>query len=204
MQAQQITAALTDILDLPDQEVELMLERSGGLRGLLDDPTGAIVGLDQGRVIRLLAALDLVKISRSEARGPILATAEDAGAFLVPLLGHRLSEEFHALFFIGVRLVEHRRVCLGSGSAVIIDGKEVLRIALSLRANRVMIAHNHPSGDPTPSAHDISTTRTLATMFGVLNVDLLDHIIVGGSTWISMRQDGTYQHSVKRECQFLA
>jgi DNA repair protein RadC len=68
--------------------------------------------------------------------------------------------------------------------------REVVKRALELQATALILVHNHPSGDPTPSPDDIEMTREVRQAAGVLNIVLHDHIIVGNGRWLSLRQKG--------------
>ena len=68
--------------------------------------------------------------------------------------------------------------------------REVVKRALELRATALVLAHNHPSGDPTPSREDIATTRDIKTAAEALGIALHDHVIVARARWLSFRQEG--------------
>jgi len=89
---------------------------------------------------------------------------------------------------LAVVAAELRRT--GSRSEAGLPIPSILRRAVSSGASRLVLAHNHPSGDPQPSAIDLRASRHLARAGRQLETLLLDHIIVGGHAWTSMRQDG--------------
>src|ERR1035437_8971614 len=68
--------------------------------------------------------------------------------------------------------------------------REVVKRALELQATALILVHNHPSGDPTPSREDIEMTREVRQAAGVLNIVLHDHVIVGNGRWLSFRREG--------------
>jgi DNA repair protein RadC len=68
--------------------------------------------------------------------------------------------------------------------------REVVKRALELAATAIILVHNHPSGDPTPSREDIEMTREIKTAAGTLGILLHDHIIVGNGSWLSFRKEG--------------
>lgn len=123
---------------------------------------------------------------RPQVRGP-----EDAAALVLPLLEGRDRE--HCLL---VSLdAKHRLVRLGTVSVGSVDHtfmapREVFRDALLAGAAAVFLAHNHPSGDPTPSADDRLVTRRLAQAGATLGVPLLDHVVVGAPGWTSLAREG--------------
>ena len=81
-------------------------------------------------------------------------------------------------------------VSVGSVAAVVIRAAEVFRPALLLNASTIIIAHNHPSGDPSPSPDDIRITEILVEAGKLLEIPVLDHIVVGDGKYISMKERG--------------
>ena len=84
------------------------------------------------------------------------------------------------------RVIATRLVSIGTASHTFLAPREVYRDALLLGASAVVVAHNHPSGDATPSTDDERITRRLAEAGATLGVDLLDHVIVGDPAWTSL------------------
>ena len=84
----------------------------------------------------------------------------------------------------------HSLVSVGTLDSTIVHPRDVFRLAVMQNAASVLLAHNHPSGDPTPSAEDKAVTRRLIAAGDVLGIDLLDHLIVSDESWISMRDRG--------------
>ena len=77
----------------------------------------------------------------------------------------------------------------GNVNSAIIRAAEVLRLAVKLNAPAIIVAHNHPSGDPTPSPEDVAVTRQIVEAGKLLDIDVLDHIVVGGGgIWVSLKQ----------------
>jgi DNA repair protein RadC len=88
------------------------------------------------------------------------------------------------------RVIAARLVSIGTAAHTFLAPREVYRDALLLGASAVVVAHNHPSGDATPSADDARITRRLADAGTTLGVDLLDHVIVGDPAWTSLAREG--------------
>ncbi len=123
---------------------------------------------------------------RAQVTGP-----ESAAAIVVPLLAG-LDREHCLLITLDVkhRLVGVGTVSVGTADHTFMAPREVFRDALLAGASAVFLAHNHPSGDPSPSADDRQVTRRLAQAGALLGVDLLDHLVVGDPEWVSMARDG--------------
>ncbi len=90
----------------------------------------------------------------------------------------------------GRRLINKRVVFIGTVDTVIAHPREVYAGAVADLATGIIVAHNHPSGDPTPSKQDIATTQQLITAGQILGVNLIDHVIVAGRRCYSFREEG--------------
>jgi DNA repair protein RadC len=82
------------------------------------------------------------------------------------------------------------KIYRGNVSASIIRPAEVVRDAVRLTARALVIAHNHPSGDPTPSPEDVQTTRSIRAAALALDIELLDHVIIGQERFVSLKERG--------------
>jgi len=119
-----------------------------------------------------------------------LRTAEDAARFFVKLIAHDARELYVALYLdarnqpIGWRIVS-----MGTATASLVHPRETFQPAIMLGAVSVILAHNHPSGDPDPSAEDRDVTRRLARAGQILGVTVLDHFVIGAAgRWRSVRE----------------
>lgn len=88
------------------------------------------------------------------------------------------------------RLISHHLVSLGSVDHTFMGPREIFRIALLASASAIFLAHNHPSGDPTPSSDDRSVTRRLAQAGTTMGVPVLDHLVIGDPDWTSLARLG--------------
>ena len=84
----------------------------------------------------------------------------------------------------------HSLVSIGSLNESVVGPREVFRSAVAMNAYAILIAHNHPSGDPSPSEADHRVTRRLAEVGKILQINLLDHIIIGNGKWFSFKEAG--------------
>jgi len=172
-----------------------LLERAGGLKALaVQEPQELCVRLRLGRArtAQLLAAVELGRrVQRSDERRPRLRTPAEVYAYLAPRLGALRREVFHVLCFNTRNILLHdARVAEGSVASCPVDPREVFTPAVIARASAIVLAHNHPSGDPEPSAQDVSLTAQLARGGALLNIRVLDHLIVGDGTYVSMQERG--------------
>ncbi|MCB9679318.1 MAG: DNA repair protein RadC [Alphaproteobacteria bacterium] len=172
-----------------------MLEELGGVGGLRDaEPheLAAAYGIGPAKAVRLHAALQLGRraLFATQSGSPIL-TPEAARRILAPDLVGRPDEELHGLFLDRRRrVVAHRTLTRGCHAFTIVDPRQVFRVALKIGASAVILAHNHPSGDPTPSAMDRDITDRVAAAGRLLGVPLLDHLVLGGDRWTSLAAEG--------------
>ena len=149
-------------------------------------------GLGPSRAATLLAALEAAR--RAAESGPdraVLSTPEAVVALAGPRLRSRATELLLVLSLDarGALLREPRPIEGGTRS-VAARPADVLREPVVLRATSVVLVHNHPSGDPTPSPQDIALTRVLVEAGRLLDLEVLDHVIVGSPAFLSLRREG--------------
>ncbi len=159
-----------------------ILAAVGGLGGLAgaDVPTLIAAGLSRGAATRLVAAVELGRRSLlAVAEGEILASHEAVVRWARPRLAHLEHEEVWVLLLDGRHhLRTATRVAQGGLHACALTPADVLRPAIRGAASAVVLVHNHPSGDPSPSSEDVTMTRAVAAACEVVAVPLLDHVIV--------------------------
>jgi DNA repair protein RadC len=181
-----------NVLDLARR----VLESAGGLPGLLGtDPAAMqrIRGLGPAKAALLAAAVELGRRAgglEPESR-PLLTTPELVFAFLGARLRGRPTEQLHVLSLdVKGRLLGGGTTIDGSVSAISTLPVEVFREPIVLRATSVILVHNHPSGDARPSPQDVAVTQKLAEAAAILQLSLLDHVIIGQNSYISMKREG--------------
>jgi DNA repair protein RadC len=138
----------------------------------------------------ILAAAENILRGRLERLG-CLTAPEDSAAFLRFRLAGLPHEEFHCVFLDNRhRILAVEGLFRGTINASSVHPREVVKSALKHNASAVVLAHNHPSGDPTPSAADRSITQQLKEALALVEVRLLDHIVVGAEGTTSLAQRG--------------
>lgn len=161
-----------------------LLRATNGLAGLRTTGLGALAefgGVGEGKAGRVLAALEL---GRRLARmpwtgGPRISTSADVDRLLRPRLADAEREHFVALAVDAKnRVLAERTIATGGLSACPVSPSDVFRTLLREAAAGVIFVHNHPSGDPSPSAEDIALTERLAQAGAILGIRVLDHVIV--------------------------
>lgn len=176
---------------------EQVLGLSGGyLRDLARMDPGRLVeipGIGPAVAARIVAAIELgrrVGTARSSREEPITGPA-DVHDIFAPTLAHLAHEEFHVLLLNSQNgPICQRQITRGILDASLIHPREVFRDAIVLRAAALILVHNHPSGNPEPSAEDLKVTHQLSAVGEQVGIPVLDHIIVAGGTFSSLAGRG--------------
>ncbi|HYT66188.1 MAG TPA: DNA repair protein RadC [Vicinamibacterales bacterium] len=168
----------------------------GGLDGLAratPDDLRRVPGIGAARASQLVAAVEIGRRSlmrRRELRPQIL-TALDAAKLIVPQFGSLPVEQFGVLLLdTKHRVLRTTRLSIGTLDASIVHPREVFRAAAAGGAAAIVLFHNHPSGDPSPSEDDVALTKRLVRAGDLMGIAVLDHIIVAENAFASLRERG--------------
>ncbi len=133
-----------------------------------------------------------VRLMRSEVQGnPVLSNWEGLMRYLNAQLARERVEQFRILFLdTKNRLLADEAQARGTINHTPVYPREVAKRALELHATAIILVHNHPSGDPTPSRQDKEMTDSIRHALSTVDVVLHDHIIVGNGAWLSFRREG--------------
>ncbi len=171
-----------------------LLEAAGGPSGLGRASAPALMrtrGVGPTRAARLLAALELGRRAVAAPRGtrPRLGSPAAVGAYLLPRHGGHREERFGVLLLdTKHRVIRAVVISLGTLDASLVHPREVFRAAAEHSAAAVVLFHNHPSGDPTPSPEDVWLTRRLAQAGELMGIAVVDHLVLGDGCWHSVRE----------------
>ena len=118
---------------------------------------------------------------------------EDGAHFALPIMGPYPIEHF-AVMLLNTKnhIIGFRAISRGSLSSSIVHPREVFREAVIGRAASIILFHNHPSGDPSPSREDIAVTERLVKAGNIMGIPVLDHIIIGASVFMSFKEEGLF------------
>jgi DNA repair protein RadC len=177
-QAQQLLAAFGSLGEIASREVQELA-------------WAARLGI--AKAVRLGAASELARRLRARptAARPRLSSPEEVAGYYGPILEAKKKEIFRvALLDSQNGLVRDVQVSEGSLSASIVHPREVFRAAILEAAAHLVLVHNHPSGDPTPSKEDIHLTRQLVEAGRLLGLRVHDHVIIGQGRHVSLVQRG--------------
>lgn len=177
-----------------------LLDRFGSLTEVIRaDPLELrIAGLAAASATRPAAAIEIARrVARVPSSGPwMVRTPGDAAEPLVDVMGSLEREELRVLLLDTKNVVvAERTVYRGNLAGSSVRVGEVYRDAVRRCAAAVVVAHNHPSGDPNPSAEDLRITAELAEAGRLLDIELLDHLIIGRGRWTSLRATGALAQS---------
>ncbi len=173
-----------------------VLAKAGGLRGLvqLDGTQLRTRGLGSVAALRFAAACELARRTVSAGvDGEVVDSPEAAARALAPHFAHLDREVVKvALLSRKHRLLRVVDVYAGSVAGASVRIGELFTEAIRRNAPAIVIAHNHPSGDPAPSGEDLRTTRDAVAAGRLLGVDVVDHMVFGAGRWVSVgEQQGT-------------
>lgn len=165
------------------------------------DELSAVRGVGRDKAVTLAAAFELAQRLARELHGdaPLLDTPERVADFLRDETRLQHVERLQALFLnTRRRLIGRQAIADGTLDSVLVHPREVFKAAITANAAAVLLAHNHPSGDPTPSEADIKVTRDLIRAGQLLRIEVLDHVILGHRSiererdYVSLREMGYF------------
>lgn len=170
-----------------------VLVGAGGLRGLARQHYRQLLahrGVGPAQAARIQASLELGRraLAGADTRPRFLSPRELA-SYLIPRFGSFPVERFGVLLLdTRQRLLAVRVVSVGSVDASLAHPREVFRDAVAHNAAALVVFHNHPSGDPSPSADDLALTARLRQAGQVLGIELLDHLVLAEARYFSMKE----------------
>jgi DNA repair protein RadC len=175
-----------------------LIDRFHGFAGVLAADRralAAVPGMGDAAVAALMAVREAgLRLARTELRErPVLGSWQKVIDYCTAHIGFAPVEEFHLLFLDRKNaLIADERQQRGTVDHTPVYPREVVKRAIELGASALIMAHNHPSGDPTPSKSDIETTREVAKAAALLGVTLHDHIVIGRGRHASLKTLGLF------------
>jgi DNA repair protein RadC len=179
-------------IDLANQ----LLVRFGGLRGLMDaalEELQAVKGVGLAKAAQVKAALELGRraAGRPGEERPVVRTPEEAAGLVMEQMRYLDREHFRAILLnTKNRVLAVEGVSVGTLNASSVHPRELFKNAIRKSAAAVILVHNHPSGDPSPSRQDLDLTRRLVEAGEIIGIPVLDHIIIGDNRFTSLKAQG--------------
>ena len=180
------------------KQAERLLAHFEGLRGLAmarPEELASFPGVGRAKAATLLAAFELGR-RLATAGGdelPVITGPREVAELMMGRLRFLDREHFYVVLLnarnqcLGVE-----RVSIGHLTASLVHPREVFKAAIQKSAAAVILAHNHPSGDPTPSREDVFLTRRLREGGELLGIEILDHVVFGDNKYISLKEKGLF------------
>ena len=171
---------------------ELLID--GGVQSLRNRDVATLKaarGMGPAKVARISAAVELSRRMAAPNDAPKAYSAGTLGAQLVVSYSHHTQERFSvALLDARQRVMRHHEIFVGTLDKTLVSAREVIRLAVIEHAKGVVVYHNHPSGDPSPSEDDIVFTRKLRESLEIVDIAFVDHLIIGAHRFVSLKEMG--------------
>ena len=173
-----------------------LLNTFNGLAGLHRAPFEELCaqhGVKEAKAAQIKAAIELgnrMRLENPEER-PTINSPADAAA-LVAYEMSALEQEHLRVLLLDTRnhVLDIVEVCKGSVNSSQVHVGELFKAAIRRNASALIVVHNHPSGDPTPSPDDVAVTRAIIQAGKLLDVEVLDHMVIGQGRWVSLKERG--------------
>jgi DNA repair protein RadC len=173
-----------------------LLARFNGLRGIAQATIGDIChlkGVGPAKAVQIKAALELGRrlvIEAPEERPQITSPADAANLIMLDMSLLQQEEMRVLLLDTKNHVLDAVRLYRGSVNTSLVRVAEVFREAVKRNCAAIIVAHNHPSGDPTPSPEDVRITRQINDAGKLLDIEVLDHLIIGHQRFVSLKERG--------------
>lgn len=179
--------------------VQRMLSHFGSLRGIAGasvEEMAQVRGIGLAKACQIKAAFELamrLEVAPEPGEKQSVKTPEDVAKMVQGRLRGEKKEHFlTVLLDTRGQVIKTVEVSIGSLDSSIVHPREVFKEALSASAASVIFVHNHPSGNPEPSTDDIELTKRLAQAGEIMGIDVLDHVIIGDSKYVSLKRQGLF------------
>ena len=174
----------------------VILTRFNGLRALIHasiEELSDIKGMGPAKAAQVKAALELGKRVAADSFGEraVIKTPEDAVRLVMEEMRNLDREHFRALLLnVKNQVIDREIISIGTLNSSAVHPRELFRNAIKRSAAALILAHNHPSGDPAPSREDIEVTRRLLEAGHIIGIEILDHLIIGDNKFTSFKAKG--------------
>jgi len=172
-----------------------MVKQFGGLQGIHGSGLREMAqkhGVGMKKAVRIHAAFELGRrLLSAQNSSPVIDSPERVWKLLQPEMAALKREEFRVFILNNKNsILKKSTVSVGTVSEALIHPREIFREAIREAGASIIVAHNHPSGVLVPSREDISATRRIKEAGMIIGIELLDHVIIGQSSYLSMKEAG--------------
>ena len=180
--------------DEKSETVKELATRYGSAKEIYNAPLQEfenIKGIGQSKAKLIKAALELGirLLSKPVEEGTTITTPRDVFDLLMPRMRYYDREHFLVLSLNTKNLVVNiETISIGSLDSSIVHPREIFKHAIQQSAASIVLAHNHPSGDPFPSVEDMEVTRRLQSVSSIVGINILDHVVIGAQTFFSFKE----------------
>lgn len=171
----------------------LKLDKRGlsHLRDITMEELQTINGIGQTKAAQILASIEIgkrISYESAESRVRISSPMTVANLFMDEM--RYLDKEYFNILLLDTKnqIITKEIISIGTLNASIVHPRDVFKVAIKKNANSIILLHNHPSGDPTPSSEDVNVTKRLIEVGELVGIKVLDHIVIGDNEYISMRE----------------
>ncbi|MEG6584544.1 RadC family protein [Dendrosporobacter sp. 1207_IL3150] len=164
-----------------------------GLARLSPQDMSRIKGIGAAKSLTVAAAIELGKrlASLVPNERPVLRSPQDAANYMMAKLRYETKENFVAILLSTKNhIIAAPTISVGTLNASLVHPRELFKEAINYSAASVILVHNHPSGDPSPSREDIELTQKLVNAGKFLEISVLDHVIIGDNKYVSLKEKG--------------
>ncbi|PDO10219.1 MAG: hypothetical protein BLM47_08170 [Candidatus Reconcilbacillus cellulovorans] len=173
-----------------------LLREAGGLRGLVAMTTEQLTrlkGIGPAKALQIQAGIELGRrlATLAPENVPAIRGPCDVARLFMEEVRHLRQEHFLVLFLnTKNRVIGKKTLSVGTLNASLVHPREVFRAAIQHASASIICVHNHPSGDPSPSAEDLTLTRRLVEAGNVVGIPVLDHVVIGDGCYASLKELG--------------
>lgn len=176
--AESILARATSLRELPNLTVEELME---------------VKGIGKAKGVQIKAALELGRRIATSFRQDSLSISSprDVVGLIMEEMRFYQKEHFKAILLnTKNQVIASETIFIGSLNASIVHPREIFNLAIKKNSASIILAHNHPSGDPTPSQEDIEVTKRVVEVGNIIGIKVLDHLVIGEGKYYSFRESG--------------
>jgi len=177
------------------QKILAELETLHNLHDVTIEELTKIKGIGPAKAVQIKAAIELGKriVLQSSIDRVSIRSPKDVAHYIMEEMRYLKQEHFIALLLnTKNQIIGKETITVGTLNSSLVHPREVFKPAIKKSSSAIIIAHNHPSGDPTPSKEDIDVTHRLINAGELIGIDVLDHIVIGDNAYISLKEKGLF------------